>query len=234
MYVIIVGGGRTGSQLARMLLKQEHEVSVIEFRSDILPYLHKEIPTEIIYEGNPAIPEVLEHAGIRKANVLAAVTSKDDLNLAVCYLAKAMFTVPRTIARVNNPVHSWLFNNEFKIDVVVNPAELMASLISEEMSMGDMMTLLKLQRGNYSLVEEKIIEGAPSIGVAIKDLDLSENCVIAAIIRDGNLIVPRGMTVLESDDEVLAVTDPDGAIQLADLLTPDDNVKNNHLTQQKV
>jgi trk system potassium uptake protein TrkA len=234
MFVIIIGGGRTGSQLARMLIKQEHEVSVVEYRSDILPYLHKEIPTEIIYEGNPVVPEVLEHAGIRKANVLAAVTSKDDQNLAVCYLAKAMFNVPRTIARVNNPVHSWLFNNEFNIDVVVNPAELMASLISEEMSMGDMMTLLKLHRGNYSLVEEKIIEGAPSIGVAIKDLDLSDNCVIAAIIRDGNLIVPRGMTVLQSNDEVLAVTDPDGALQLADLLTPDDAVKNNHTNHVEV
>jgi len=217
-----------------MLIKQDHEVNVIEFRSDILPYLHKEIPTEIIHEGNPVIPEVLERAGIRKANVLAAVTSKDDQNLAVCYLAKAMFKVPRTIARVNNPVHSWLFNQEFQIDVVVNPAELMASLISEEMSMGDMMTLLKLHRGNFSLVEEKIIEGAPSIGVAIKDLDLSNNCVIAAIIRDGNLIVPRGLTVLQSNDEVLAVTDQEGARQLADLLTPDDTFRNNHSNHQDV
>lgn len=85
--------------------------------------------------------------------------------------------------------------------------------------MGDMMTLLKLRRGNYSLVEEKIIEGALAIGVAIKDLKLPEHCVIAGIIRKGEVIVPRGITVFEEGDEVLAVTDTDGARQLVKLFS---------------
>jgi trk system potassium uptake protein TrkA len=95
----------------------------------------------------------------------------------------------------------------------------MSSLIEEEMSMGDMMTLLKIRRGQYSLIEEKIPPGARAIGLAIKDLALPEQCVIAAIIRKGKVIVPRGMTTLEVGDEILAVTDTDGAKQLAELFS---------------
>jgi trk system potassium uptake protein TrkA len=146
--------------------------------------------------------------------------SDDPSNLALCFLARKMFGVPRTIARVNNPRNAWLFNGEFHVDVALNQANVFASLIQEEMSMGDMMTLLKLRRGKYSLVEEKVPEGAKAIGVALKDLGLPSECVIAAIIRGGKVTLPRGDTTFQQDDEVLAVTDPDGARQLAELLAP--------------
>ena len=126
----------------------------------------------------------------------------------------------RTIARVNNPRDAWLFDEKFHVDVAVNQAEILASLIQEEMSLGDMITLLKLRRGNYSLVEEKIPEGAKAIGMAIKDLALPEHCVIAAIIRKGEVMIPRGVTTFEAGDEVLAVTDTEGAASLVDLFSP--------------
>lgn len=220
MFVIIAGGGRTGSQLALVLLSGEHQVLVMEHRREMLTRLHQELPTEAIYEGNPTDPAVLEHAGIRNANVIAATMSDDTANLALCFLAREMFGVPRTIARVNNPRNAWLFNGEFHVDVALNQANVFASLIQEEMSMGDMMTLLKLRRGRYSLVEEKVPPGAKAVGVALKDLGLPDECVIAAIIRDGKVTLPRGNTTLQKDDEVLAVTDPDGARQLAALLAP--------------
>lgn len=219
MFVIVVGGGRTGSQLARVLLKQDHEVRVIDDRKDILARIHRELPTEVIYEGSSTNLKVLEQAGIREADVLAAVTTSDEDNLVLCYIARTLYNVHRTIARVNNPRDAWLFTDTFHVDVMVNQSEIMAHLIEEEMSMGDMMTLLKLRRGNYSLVEEKIIEGALAIGVAIKDLKLPEHCVIAGIIRKGEVIVPRGITVFEEGDEVLAVTDTDGARQLVKLFS---------------
>jgi trk system potassium uptake protein TrkA len=93
----------------------------------------------------------------------------------------------------------------------------MSSLIEEEMSLGDMMTLLKIRRGRYSLVEEKIPKGARAVGVAIKDLPLPEECVIATIIREGRVVIPRGVTQLEVGDEVLAVVSPDAADTLAEL-----------------
>lgn len=220
MFVIIIGGGRTGTQLASILLLQKHDVHVIEYRADVLSRIHRELPTEIIFEGHYTDPDLLERAGIRDADVLAACTVSDADNLAVCYLGRKLYNIQRTIARVNNPRNAWLFNENFHVDVALNNAEIMARLIEEEMSMGDMITLMKLRRGDYSLVEEKLPEGAKAIGMAIKDLALPETCVIAAIIRRGKVVVPRGVTILEQGDEVLAITDREGANELIKLFTP--------------
>jgi trk system potassium uptake protein TrkA len=218
MYVIIAGGGRTGTELALMLLEQNHEVRVIENRPSILTRIHREVPTEVIYEGSPITVNALEEAGIRQAQVLAACTASDEDNLVICYLARQLYQVPRTIGRVNDPRKAWLFDPEiFNVDVSLNEPEIMARLIEEEMSLGDMMTLLKLRRGDYSLVEEKLIEGSGAIGVTLRDLALPGNCVIAAIIRHGKIVVPNGNSALETGDEVLAVTDRKGAEQLVEL-----------------
>ena len=223
MFVIIAGGGRTGSQLAQVLLAAEHKVIVIEHDPALLSRVHKILPTEVIYEGNASDPAVLEQAGIRDSNVIAACTSDDSVNLSLCFLARKTFNIPRTIARVNNPGNAWLFNETFHVDAALNQANVFASLIQEEMSMGDMMTLLKLRRGRYSLVEEKVPAGAKAIGVALKDLGLPEECVIAAIIRGGKVTLPRGDAAFQQDDEVLAITDPEGALQLSELLAPAKN-----------
>lgn len=217
MFVVIAGGGRTGAQLAKYLINIDHEVHLIESRKDILSRIHREIPTESIFTGNPLDTNILEQADIQRANVFAATTPSDSDNLALCYLVRERYGVKRTIARVNNPRNAWLFDKKFQIDVAVNQADILSRLIEEEMSLGDMMTLLKLRRGKYSLVEEKIPENAKAIGIAIKDLKLPPNCVIAAIIRKGELILPRGITTLEKDDEVLAITDTEGARQMAEL-----------------
>ena len=217
MFVIIAGGGRTGAQLATVLLSGNYQVRVIEHRRELLARLHRELPTEAVYEGSAIDPRVLEQAGIRKAQVLAATTDTDANNLVLCYMAREMFNVPRIIARVNNPRNAWLFNENFHVDVALNQANVLAHLIQEEMSLGDMMTLLKLRRGNFSLVEEKIPVGARAIGIAIQDLGLPDQCIIASIIRKGKVVLPRGYTTLEPDDEILAVTDQNGASCLADL-----------------
>jgi trk system potassium uptake protein TrkA len=220
MFVLIVGGGRVGAQLATLLVAQNHHVHLVEHRREVLARIHRELPTEVIYEGNPTDSQVLEQAGIQRVGVLAACTTNDADNLVLCFLARTRYNVPRTIARVNYPRNAWLFDQKFHVDVALSQAEILASLIEEEMSLGDMMTLLKLRRGRYSLVEEKIPAGAKAIGIPIKDLALPEPCVIAAIIRQGEIMLPRGITTLEEGDEVLAVTDREGAEQLALLFAP--------------
>lgn len=219
MFVIIVGGGRTGTQLAQMLLEQKHQVRIVDLRKDVLARLHREVPTEVIYEGNPLEIETLVGAGIREADVVAATTTADEDNLVICYLARKQFNVARTIARVNDPRNAWLFDQKLYVDVALNQAAVMASLIEEEMSLGDMMTLLKLRRGVYSLIEEKIPAGAPAVGVALKDLGLNDNCVIAAIIRQGKVVIPRGASVFEAGDEILAITDRSGAEKLRSIFS---------------
>jgi trk system potassium uptake protein TrkA len=224
MNVMIVGGGRTGTQLAYLLMEQNHQVRVLDHRKEVLARLHRELPTEVIFEGNATELEVLERAGIREVDVLAACTTADEDNLVVCYLARQQFGVPRTIARINDPRNAWLFDHKFCVDVALNNATVIAGLIQEEMSLGDMMTLLKLRRGDYSLVEEKIPPGARAIGVALKDLGLSDECVIAAIIRQGKVVVPRGMSTFEVGDEILAITNQEGLEQLRRLFLPPEQV----------
>ena len=218
MFVLIAGGGRTGARLANLLINQNYKVRLVENRRELLAYLHQELPTEVIYEGNPIEPSLLEAAGIREAHVVAAVTSNDSTNLALCFIAKTMFEVPRTIARVNNPNNAWLFNEKFKVDVSLNSADVLAHLIQEEMSLGDMMTIFKIRRGKYSVVEEKVPAGAKAIGIPLKDLGLAEHCVIAAIIRDGVMTLPRGDSTLKENDEIVAVASAEGATKLAELL----------------
>ncbi|PKO01943.1 MAG: potassium transporter TrkA [Chloroflexi bacterium HGW-Chloroflexi-5] len=218
MFVIIAGGGRTGAQLARSLLSENHTVHVIEHRKEVLTRIHKELPTEVIFPGNALDTQVLEQAGIKEAQVFAATTTSDAENLSLCFLVKERYKINRTIARVNNPRDAWLFDSKFNVDVAVNQADILSRLIQEEMSLGDMMTLLKLKRGRYSLVEEKIPSGSKVCGVSIKDLKLPASCVIAAILRHGEIVLPRGTTVLKNEDEVLAITDTEGARQLAAIL----------------
>ncbi|MBN8581615.1 MAG: NAD-binding protein [Anaerolineae bacterium] len=222
MFVFIAGGGRTGAQLAAQLIAQNYEVRLVEHRKELLTRLHHELPTEVIYEGQATDPNVLRQAGLDRANVIVACTNEDEANLVLCYLARTMFKVRRTIGRINNPRNGWLFDKNFHVDETINQADVMAHLIQEEMSLGDMMTLLKIRRGRYSLVEEKVPKGAKAIGVQIKDLGLPDQCVIAAIIRNGQVTLPRGTAMLEEFDEVLAVTDEEGAKKLALLLEPPD------------
>jgi len=218
MFVLIAGGGRTGARLANLLINQNYKVRLVENHRDLLGHLHQELPTEVIYEGNPVDPSILEAAGIREVHAVAAVTSDDSTNLTICFLGKNMFDVPRTIARVNNPNNAWLFNEKFHVDVALNSADVLAHLIEEEMSLGDMMTLFKIRRGHYAVVEEKVPAGAKAIGVPLKDMNLAEHCVIAAIIRDGKMVLPRGDSTLQQDDEIIAVASPEGAQKLAELL----------------
>jgi trk system potassium uptake protein TrkA len=220
MFVLILGGGRTGSHLASHLLELGHEVRVIEQRPETLANLHLELPTEAIFEGDGTDPDVLEAAEVKRAQVFAVVATDDADNLAAAYLARYQYGVPRTIGRVNNPRNTWLYSPEFGVDVALNQADVMTKLIEEEMSLGDMMTMLKLRRGKYSLVEEKIFPGARAIGRAIKDLPLPANCTISGILRHGEMVLPRGVTTLEEGDEVLALVDESARPQLARLLGP--------------
>jgi trk system potassium uptake protein TrkA len=219
MNVLIAGGDPTGAQLASLLLEQNHTVSLVEHRKEVLSLLHQQLPTDAVYEDRVMDLKVLEDAGIRKADVLVACTSDDADNLVLCYLAHSLYQVPRTIGRINNPRHAWLFNGKLHVDVALNESSILAHLIGEEMSLGDMMTLAKLRRGQFSLIDLVVSPEAVVVGAAIKDLHLPEECVIAGIIRKGKMNVPRGITKFEVGDEVLVITDPDGAEQLVELFT---------------
>jgi trk system potassium uptake protein TrkA len=220
MRAVIAGGGRTAAYLAGLLLAQQHTVRVIEPRREVLERLHGELPTEAIIEGNPLDRALLEQSRIAESDVLVACMPDDADNLMLCYLARTKFNVGRTIAWINNPKHAWLFNDDkrlFNVDVALNQAEIVAKLLEEEMSMGDMMVLLKLQRGRFSLIEEKLPPDALAVGMAIKNLPLPGQSIITAILRNGEVVLPRGETILQAGDEVLAVAGQEDQKELAKL-----------------
>jgi trk system potassium uptake protein TrkA len=220
MFVLVVGGGRVGSHLAELLRQEGHEVKLVENRPEILERLRGEVPAEIIFEGEMSSPGVLEAAGIKRANVLAAVTSEDEVNLVITSLARFEFNVPRIIARVNDPGNAWMFTAQMGVDVALNQADILSNLIAEEMSLGDMMTLLKLRRGEYSVVTEKLLPGSQMLSQPLRDLPLPEACVIAAIIRQGRMLVPRGDMRFQDGDEVLAIVNDASLPVLKKLFEP--------------
>jgi trk system potassium uptake protein TrkA len=220
MYVLIAGGGRTGATLALTLSAEKHEVRLIEHRPQVLAHIHRELPTELVYEGNATDPRTLELAGLGRAQVLVASMASDAENLSLCFIARERFKVARTIATINDPRNAWLFDAKFRVDVALNQSDILASLIEQEMSLGDMMTLLKLRRGSHSLVSETLIAGARAVGLTIQELPLPRSSIICAILRGSEVVIPRGNVRLEAGDDVLALVDEASAAEVAALLGP--------------
>lgn len=217
MKVIIVGGGQVGSHLASLLLSNGHEVKVIEHRENVFHKLEKELPAESLLFGNGSDPEVMKKAGISSANVVAAVTGADEINLVVSTLAKMEFGVSRVVARVNNPKNAWLFNDIMGVDVGVNQAEIMAHFVVEEMNLKDMFTLLKLNRGDYSIIQMQVQPDAKAVNEQLKDLSIPKKTVLIAITRDDSILIPKGDTHILEGDEILALTNDDNRSKLKEI-----------------
>jgi trk system potassium uptake protein TrkA len=218
MRVIIVGGGQEGSYLASLLLNAGHSVRVIETRPEAAARLREKFSNEMVVQGSGTDPGVLESAGIHRADVVAAVTGADENNLVITSLARFRFHVARTVARVNNPSNAWMFTEDMGVDVALNRADMMGHLIAEEMSLGDMVTLLKLRKGQYSLVEEKVDPDSLAAGKSVQEINLPKACILVAILRKGDLIIPEGDTILQPADEVIALVQAINVPILAEIL----------------
>lgn len=217
MKVIVVGGGQVGRYIASLLLSNGHELTVIEHISENYDKLLQEIPKELVIFGHGSDPLILEQAGIQSAEVVAAVSASDEINLVVSNLAKMEFGVPKVIARVNNPKNAWLFNGGMGVDVGVNQADLMAHLIVEEMNLEDVITLMKLNRGEYSIVQIKVTTNAKAANQLVRDLTIPKNTVLIAITREESLLIPRGDSQILVDDEILALTNEESSIELKEI-----------------
>ncbi len=207
MNVIIVGGGYTGVYLAKLLLENHCSVKVLENREDVFGKLRQDLPAEYVVNGSGTDPDVLESVGISAADVFVSVTDKDEVNLVASTIAKFEFGVPRVIARVNNPKNAWMFNASMGVDNGINQADLMAHLIIEGIDMKNMMTLLRINRGTASIVQIHVAAGAKAAGKRIRELDIPEKAVIISVFRGEESFIPRGDTVIQEGDDVLALSD---------------------------
>lgn len=130
MNVLVVGGGKVGTALARLLLERRYDVTVIEARPEHYATLQHDLAGARLALGSGTDPALLEASGIRRADVVAAMTGADETNLVVASLARYEYAVRQTIARVNNPKNAWLFSPEMGVDSALNQAELVAGLVA--------------------------------------------------------------------------------------------------------
>ena len=162
----------------------------------------------------------LRDAGLERCDVVVAATGDDEDNLVISLLAKQEFAVPRVIARVNHPKNEWLFNENWGVDLSVSTPHLITALVEEAVTVGRLVRILQFEGGQARLVEVTLADDSPVDRPArSRDLDVPRNATIVAIVRDEHVVMPRGDTVFEAGDEVLAMVTPDSEDEVRRILT---------------
>lgn len=216
MYIIICGGGKVGIFLAETFALRGHDVVLIERNLEKCQKI-AENEKLLVINGDACDARYLEDANVRKADVVAAVTGDDDDNLVICQLARESYHVPRAVARVNNPKNEHIFH-ELGIDGI-SSTTIISKLIEEESSIGDIITIAALKKGRLALIEVELPRDRCLVcNKKIKDLGLPKDCVLVAIIREDEVIIPRGNTVLEAGDGVIALTAPEKEEELRNIM----------------
>ncbi|MHB0866677.1 MAG: potassium channel family protein [Thermoleophilia bacterium] len=209
MNVLIVGLGKTGFYLTAALAEGgNHRIVAVEVDEATAGTMASSENVRVVWNDG-CEPAVLEAAGVRNADLVVAATGDDEDNLVIAQLVKFHFGVSRVIARVNNPRNEWLFTGEWGVDVAVSQTEIITKIIEEQMSLGDLVTLLKLKHGEMALTEITLGDDSRGAGRLVGELALPRGVVLAAVMREGEVIVPGGETRLAAGDEVLAVTSVD-------------------------
>ncbi len=216
MYIIIVGGGNIGRYLAKRLLEDSHTVVVLEKDHTQCQHLARELNAMII-NGDGCDYRYMQDAGVSRADVVAAVTGDDEDNLVICQLAKEKFGVRRTVARVNDSRNEHTFS-ELGVDVPVDATAIIAKIIEEEVSFADFVTLMTFKRGKLAIIRVDLADDSPIINKAVKDIELPHDSVMVSIIRTDKVIIPRGDTVFQSRDDVIALTTIENEKKLLEIL----------------
>ncbi len=204
MKSIIIGGGKIGSNLLKTLKERGYDVTLIEKSEEICRKIANDIEADIIC-GDGTDLDVLHDAGIKNADLLAAVTGKDEENLVICQIAKMEFQIKKSIARVNNPKNIAMFN-ALGVDQTVCSTEVIANLIEYEFDRDICKIVQTFDRGEMVLIEVTINENNRWLNCFIKDLKLPAECVVASILRNGQSLYARGDTQILLDDRVYMIT----------------------------
>lgn len=216
MRIIVAGAGKLGRRIAD-IIKEKHTVVVIEQDEARARYIEDLLKVRVV-NGDANAPNVLLDAGVDRADVMVAATGDDEDNLVICMLSKFEFKVPKVIGAVRNPKNQWLYNRSWGVDVAIDSAQIVAQLIEEEASLRDIVTLLKLREGQVTVVESTVSPTSRIAGKTISDIELPEHCIVAAILRGTDILVPSGDLRIEPGDEVLFIAHTDAAGELPELV----------------
>jgi len=220
VYIVINGGGKVGSYLAKTMLDSGHQVALIEKRANIAEKLVVELPEgALVVVGDGCDAQYQEDAGAARADVFVAATGDDDDNLVACQLVKVAFGTPRVLARVNNPKNERIFN-ALGIEAI-SSTTIISRMIEEEATIGDIRTLIALRRGKMAIVEVELpVDRCVVCDKEVASLNLPGDCVLMAIIRgEDEVITVRGDTRLQPGDVVIAFTNVERERDLKKALT---------------
>ena len=205
MYVLIVGAGKVGWNLARELLGKGHELTVIESSASRYATVEDELEHAVQY-GDGSELWVLERGGIERADMVIAVTGDDEDNILICQVAREKYGVERVIARCNNPRNLQHFEL-LGIKPAVSATDLILRLIEHEVPQYGPLHLLDLPQERLEIIELEVAPDSAASGHSVKDLGLPDGSLVIAIMRDGTGFVPLADSMIEAGDEVLLVLD---------------------------
>ncbi|MFN2478955.1 MAG: TrkA family potassium uptake protein [Pseudonocardiaceae bacterium] len=203
MRVTIAGAGAVGRSIAAELLEFGHQVMLIERDADQFDPPDVEGAEWVLADACELAS--LEEAGLEHSDVVIAATGNDKVNLVVSLLAKTEFAVRRVVARVNDPRNEWLFTDAWGVDVSVSTPRMLAAMVEEAVSVGDLVRLMTLRQGQANLVEVTLPADTPLAGLPVRLLQLPADAALVTILRGGRVIVPQGDDSLEGGDELLFV-----------------------------
>lgn len=218
MRVVIAGAGIVGRSIAEELLGNGHEVLLID--RDPAAIKVAKVPQAQWLLADACEVTSLAEAGLADCDVVVAASGDDKVNLVVSLLSKTEYGVPRTVARVNNPVNEWMFDEAWGVDVAVSTPRLMTALVEEAVSIGDLVRIFTFQQSQANMVELTLPPDAPVVGTMVGDIDWPEDTVLVAIIRADTPIPPTRDDTLEANDELMFVTVPGSEDALQSLLSP--------------
>ena len=201
MRVAIAGAGNVGRSIAAELIENGHQVMLIE-REPRMIRAHLVPRAEWVLADACEVAS-LEEAGLASCDVVVAATGDDKVNLVLSLLAKTEFAVPRVVARVNRAENEWLFTDQWGVDVSVSKPRLMAALVEEAVTVGDLVRLMTFRRGQASLVEITLAPEAPYVGRPVRDVPLPPDAALVAILRGARVLVPSPDDPLEAGDELM-------------------------------
>jgi trk system potassium uptake protein len=219
MYIIVVGAGKVGWNLARELLEKEHEVTLIENDRDRYLTVEQELEHNVQY-GDASELWVLERGGIQRADMVIAVTGDDEDNMLICQVAKEKYLVERIIARVNNPRNRQHFEL-LGVKPYVSATDLILRVLEHEVPEYGLVHLLDLPEERLEIIEMLLASDSPATGQRVGDLEMPEGSLLISVLREGQGFVPGPDTVLEEGDEILAVLDPGLEEDLKAYFAPD-------------